>query len=396
MRKPWMKAVACSLLLASASSALRGGEGDGPRRPERFAIIFNRGYAGDHLPAEPAAFERLIRGIREAHFNTVLCKYEDWRARICKEHGVRIFVDLLAPGHHVYKEVDGARKLCESLRGDDVVYAYHIWSDNIGETYPGRSRDAKNVREWDPTHPVYVGTYRMSRVERVEGLDLLGYYDFHWSRGGHWGNLSKAWGVAKAKDALFLRYCDAAPGRVGVGNSDRVGYTIATSIPFGLKGYLFHYAGGVVDDATGALDALGRDLQAVNARFAAIGEEILALGNPTAVYSTPVTRTEKDRPVDGDPVVPGGLAPLPADHWFRVAGGEVVLGLFEGPEGSHVLAVASQDAHAPQTVALEFASPVRIRLFDRARKRWSPSGSAREEVSFRVEEGATELVRIER
>lgn len=374
-----------------------GAEGESEhRRPDRFAIIFNRGYAGDHLPSDPAPFERLIRGIREAHFTTVLCKYEDWRARICKKYDVQIFVDLLAPGHHVYKEVESARKLCESLRGDDVVYGYHIWSDNIGETYAGRSRDAKNVRRWDPTHPVYVGTYRMSRVQRVDGLDLLGYYDFHWARGGHWTNLSKASAVAKAKDALFLRYCDGAPGRIGAGNMNRVGYTIATSIPFGLKGYLFHYTGGVVDEQSGALDSLGKDLQAVNARFAAVSEQIIALGNPTAVYSTPVTRTEKDRPVEGDSLVPGGLTPLPSDHWFQVTGGEVVLGLFEGPKGAEVLAIASHNAYAPQTVTLEFSSPVRIRLFDRARKRWTPPKSIRETMSFPVEEYATELVRIER
>ena len=60
------------------------------RSPDRFAIIFNMGYAGDHLPKDKAGFERLIRAIKSAHFNVVLCKWEDWRAKICKKHNVQI------------------------------------------------------------------------------------------------------------------------------------------------------------------------------------------------------------------------------------------------------------------------------------------------------------------
>ena len=367
------------------------------RRPERFAIIFNRGYAGDHLPKDPASFTKLIRALKQAHFNTILCKYEPWRAAICRKYGIQIFVDLLVPEHHVYKNVAGAQKLCESLRGNDVVYGYHLWSDNIGNTYPGRSRDVKNVHTWDPTHPAYVGTYRMSRVNRVDGLDLLGYYDFHWRRGGHWGHVSKASSVARGKNAFFLRYCDAAPGRVGMGNVNRAGYTMATSIPFGLKGYLFHYGGGVVDKKTGRLDALGKDLESVNARFSAIGEELMAIGNPTAVYSTPITTSEKNRPIEGAPAVPGGLAPIPEDHWFRVTGGEVLFGLFKDPKDHDVAAFATHNPYQSPIVTLEFATRVKaVSFFDRKRKRWTKLKLVKNKVSFPVEEYATELVRFER
>ncbi len=70
------------LLLARSPTSLSGEEDENARRPERFAIIFNMGYAGDHLPRDPASFEKLVRGIRKAHFNTILCKYEIWRGRI--------------------------------------------------------------------------------------------------------------------------------------------------------------------------------------------------------------------------------------------------------------------------------------------------------------------------
>jgi len=246
-------------------------------------------------------------------------------------------------------------------------------------------------------HPAYVGSYRMGGVAGVAGTDLFGYYDFHWKRGGHWEHLAAASNLARERGSRFLRYCDAAPGRVGAGNPNRVGYTIATSIPFGLKGYLFHYAGGVIDAKTGGLDALGRDLMAVNARFAAIGEEVMALGNPEAVYSTPITRTAKDDPVDGAPVMPGSLVAVPEDHPFTIVRGEVLLGVFEDPKGREVLALASHNAYKAQDVTVKFKErPKTVSAFDHARRKWTSLRATAEGVSFRVDEAATSLLRIER
>ena len=210
------------------------------RRPKSFAIIFNYGYGSDQFPKDIEAFEKVAQVAKSANFNVLLCKYDSARAQVCKKLGLKIMVDLLVNDHHVYKNVESAKKLCESLRGNEVVFGYHLWSDNIGSTYSGRSRDVRNVQSWDDSHPCYVGSYRMSRVSRVENLDLLGYYDFHWKRGGHWGNLTKASRSATSKNARFFRYCEACPGRIGVGNYNRALYTISTSVAFGLKGYLFH------------------------------------------------------------------------------------------------------------------------------------------------------------
>ena len=360
-----------AMLLTIAASTIRADDDAAKRRPTRFAIIFNMGYAGDRLPREPPSFERLVVGIKKAHFNVVLCRYEPWRAKICEKHDVQILVDLLAPGHHVYKEVDGARQLCESLRNHPIVYGYHLWSDNISSTYPGRTRDVNNVHRWDPTHAAYVDTYRMSQVDRVEGLDLLGYYDFHWKRGRHWGNVAKASRVATGKNARFLRYIDAAPGRVGAGNPNRVAYTIATSIPFGLKGYLFHHGGGVVDPRTGALDALGKDLQEVNAAFASIGDELMEIGNPTAVYSTEVTISAKDHTTGTKPDIPGGLAGIPADHYLQVKRGEVLLGVFPTGKKRDIIALASHNAYRPQNLVLEPGAAVKkASSFDRGARVW--------------------------
>ena len=388
--------VLIAILVTSTSAVGQNDTAAEARRPDRFAMIFNMGYAGDHLPKTPKEFERLIVGIKKAHFNVVLCQYTDWRAKICKKHGVQIFVDLLTPDHHIYKNVEGSKKLCESLRKNSVVWGYHLWSDRIGNTYPGRSRDVKNVHAWDPNHAVYVGTYQMSRVSRVEGADAFGYYDFHWKRGGHWRHLQKAFGNAKSKRLPFLRYCDPSPGQIGKGNPNRVAYTIATSIPFGLKGYLFHYRGGVVNQKTGELDALGRDLQKVNAAFASVGPALIEAGAPLAVYSTKTTKTEKDRPTGQDPAIPGGIAAVPEDHVFGITSGEVLVGMFEDAKKRTIAAFTSHNAYQPQEVILAFRSKVkRVSVLDRRTRKWKSLRMKKNRTGLRVAVSAVELVRFE-
>src|SRR5688500_9889103 len=96
----WLMTVSlsASFLLSSASA-----QDKDKRQPKRFAIIFNKGYAGDPMPKDPGEFEKLVKTIKQAHFNVILCAYDEKRAAICKKHDVQIFVDLLVPDHHVYK-----------------------------------------------------------------------------------------------------------------------------------------------------------------------------------------------------------------------------------------------------------------------------------------------------
>lgn len=385
-----------SVCLAFLPAAVGAQEDGGGRSPQRFAIIFNRGYAGDHLPGNPAEFEKLVVALKGAHFNVILGAYRPERARICRKHEMQFFVDLLVPEHHVYKNVKACRKLCTSLRGDPAIYGYHLWSDNIGGTGPGRSRDAANVRQWDPTHPAYVGCYRMSKMSSVAGMDLFGYYDFHWTRGGHWGNLARAFNLAKDRGIGFLRYDAANPGLVGKGNPNRAAYTIATSIPFGLKGYTYHYAGGVVKPGTWTLDLLGEDLKKVNARFAQVGPELMQLSLPTAVYSAAISRTAKNDPLPAA-MVPGGLAPVPDDHWFRLESGEVLVGVAQDREKRAVLMLANHNPYQSQKVTLAFSRPPHaVEFFDRSQGRWTPLRVEDGRVRCMVEDYGVELVRVRR
>ncbi len=370
---------------------------DTKRQPKPFAIIYNHGYAGDNLPTDKDEFEALVKSAKSAHFNVILCQYEPWRAEICKKHGMLIFVDLLTPKHHVYKAPDDAKELCESLKDNDVVYGYHLWSDNITDaTLAGRTRDVKNVHEWDPNHTAYIGTTNMNRINRVEGMDIFGYYDFHWKRGGHWNHLSKAMATAQAKKIGFLRYDDATSGVVGKGNVNRVGYTFATSVPFGLKGIFYHYAGGVTDKKTFALDALGEDLKKVNTRFAAVGGELMKIGVPSAVFSTPITKNEKNDPVT-PAAVPAGLNAIPKDHWFQITSGEVLVGTFADEKKRDVLVFACHNPYESQDVKLFIDAGVKdVEFFDRTAKKWVTLKLGNKTTAFKVEDHGVELVRVTR
>lgn len=396
-----------SLLLAALAATVTARAEDGAsektrRRPKEFAIIFNMGYAGDHLPEDAEDFEKLILACQAAHYNVVLGKYTDRRAEICRKHGLKIMVDLLVAEHHVYKNLDGAEALCRSLRDSDAVYAYHLWSDRVGGTVAGRSRDINNVHQWDPNHATYVGDYHARAIGALENPDLIGYYDFHWKRGGHFRHLHRAWEAARKANAPFLKYADGAPGQIGKGNYNRVLYTITTSIAFGLKGYTYHYAGhyaGGLDTNTWQWQALGEDLQRVNAEVAPLGPELMKIGLPTAVYSTPITKTAKDRPTGSEtPIVPPPeFKPIPADHWVSVARGEAILGVFKDGEGRDALFLVNHNCYQTQPMQLKFNVPVKsASRFDRRRAEWvdlAPSGGS---VDFEIPPAAGELIRVVR
>lgn len=391
-----------AVLLLAAPVSLRAADDARPaltdtqrkRQPQRFAIIFNKGYAGDHLPKDLGEFEKMIVAVKEANFNVILCPYDEKRLAICKKHDLQMFVDLLAPEHHVYRNVEACKKLCESLRDNPTVYGYHLWSDNIAGGAEGRSRDVKNVQEWDPTHPAYVGAYRMSKVGGVQGMDLFGYYDFHWKRGGHWKNLGSAFNVVKARQVGFFRYEHDNPGIIGQGNPNRVGYTMATSIPFGLRGYLFHYAGGILDKQM-HLDALGKDLQKVNTKFASVGPELMKLNFPTAVYSTPITTDAKNDKLPA-PSIPGGLPAVPKDAWFEVTAGEVLVGVCQDAAKNDVLILACHNPYQSQEVTLQLKGAKKAEFYDRAKGAWKPLTLANGQARMTVEDYVVGLVRVGR
>lgn len=387
--------IVSALIVITVTSPLSAQESVKPIRPSQFGIIFNAGYAGDNLPKDKENFEKLVLGLKKASFNVVWCKYTEERAAICKKHGMKIMVDLLVADHHVYRNVEGAKKLCSGLQKNDVVYGYHLWSDNFGRV-AGRNRDSKNVQEWDPTHPTYLGNRNGRQLEELVNPCLIGYYDFHWFRGGHWRHLDRARNAAKKTDSYFLRYCQSDPGRVGAGNYNRALYTISTSIPFGLKGYTYHYRGGTFNLNTGEPGALGKDVARVNAEYALIGDELLKIGNPTGVYSTPITKSAKDRPIE-KPAVPAELKPIPEDAWFQIKQGEVLVGVFQDKKKNDFLFLANHNSYQPQSAVVVLKKPAKsVSLFDRKKGEWTDLKVTKSTVTFEVPAAAGELIRVTR
>jgi hypothetical protein len=377
----------------SLTPALSADAAKDKRRPSDFGIICQMGYAGDHFPTEPEAFEKLLLSVKSAHYNTILCRHTPWREALCKKHGIKIMVDLLAGDHHVYKSPAGAEKLCTSLRNSESIYAYHLWSDRMGGTVKGRNRDLANVQKWDPNHATYVGDYNAKEISGLSNPDLVGYYDFHWKRGGHWRHLLRAREVARKTDSYFLKYADGAPGKVGVGNYNRVLYTISMSVACGLKGYTFHHTGSEIDKSTWEWKPLGEDLSRVNAMIAPLGPELMKLGNPVALYSTPITMTAKNRPTGTDPAVPAEFKSVPADSTLKVLAGEAVIGVYQDPKGREALLLANHNSYEPQMMELQFEKKVvGVAMFDRREKTWKRLPLREGTVSFEIPPAAVELL----
>lgn len=387
-------------VLAAGQTALGYDPAD-PRTPDMYAIIFLAGYAGDHLPQEPEKFEAVVRTCKEAGFNTILTKYTDERSEILRKHDMKFMVDLLVPGHHIYKDLEAVEALGRHLQNNDVIYAYHLWSDRVGAQIAGRSRDIANMRKWDPNHPAYVGDYTADSIGGLEKPDLIGFYDFHWKRGGFYRHLQRALAAAKKHDVPFLKYAHADPGRPGIGNYNRVMYTISQSTVFGLRGYMYHYPdASLLDLNTATLGVVGQDCARVNKEIAPLGPELMKIGNPIAVYSTPISRTAKNDPVE-PPAVPGELTPIPGDFWVQVTSGELLIGDYVyGAKygGTQAVLVANHNAYEPQTDAKlrPAAGFTKISLFDRAAGAWKPLPLRDGEVTFTVPPAGIEMLKFEK
>ncbi len=379
------------------ATAVRAGEEE--RRPRDFAVVFTFGYSDDGMPQEPERFEALMKQVAAANFNTVLCNYSELKHRIIKKHGLKMMVNLLWGDHHVYKNPEGAEKLARSLAGDQSIWGYHLFSDTNSKTAAGRDRDISNVHGWDPTHPTFVGFHRTSGMSRLKNPDVLAYYDFHWNRGPeqNFPHLLAYARQSKARDAFFYRWLRVPPNTIRAsGTYLRSKYTAFTSIACGLKGILWFIGQDYMDRRSWPwkFNPHGLEIVKINATLAALGPELMKLSHE-GVVSTETTKTLKDRDKGNEPPVPGGLPPIPEDHWFRFESGEAVVGMFRDGEGRDALFIANHNTYAPHDVALRFASGVTsVERFDRKARRWRSVEPG--PVRFKLDAAEGELIRLRR
>jgi hypothetical protein len=277
---------------------------------------------------------------------------------------------------------------------------YHLWSDKIGGTGEGRIRDINTCNNWDPTHPAYAATYKNEEMAAVAKADIFGWYDFHWKRSGwnrHFNALQTALPLARQNDAVFYSLVSTDSGLPGKGNFNRSLWSVNQGIAFGMKGVLWFIGLRQMDKATGEWTEIGRDINRVNAQVMPLKDELLKLGNPTAVYATPITKDANDRDVSGGPTMLGELVgnAFPTDFWIQPAAGEFTLGVFRGDAGHAAAYVANFNAYAAQEVALRLAKPVRVTIFDRVAKAWKPLPVTDGQVRFRLGPAEGELLRWE-
>jgi hypothetical protein len=385
---------------APADPAAAAAEKQRCPRPGEFASVFSFGYGGDTMPKDDARFDELLRKIKDAGFNVVHCTYTDKRLESCRKHGVKMMVDFLADEHHVYKSADQAKALAQRLRGSPDVWGYNIWNESFGKTGPGRQRDILAVRSWDPTHPAYCGTYRTYGLRHLACADVMGYYDYHWKRGPHYHfpHLLTYCKAAHDNNSIVYRWVEAAPGQPG--NVTRSLYTANTSIACGLKGLLWFLATGLMDKDTLQWTPAGQAIAQVHREIMPLKAEIMKIHLPSAVCSTPITRTANNEalPDARNEMMPPGLENngFPKDFAVQPAGGEFVLGAFKDDQGRDAFFLANHNAYATQEAGLKFTRPVKVSLFDRTKRQWAPMTVTDQTVRLTLQPGGGELLRLEK
>lgn len=366
-------------------------------RPKELALVFSFGYAGDHMPKDDAAFAELLTLIKKGGFNVVHCTYTDKRLELCQKAGIKMMVDLLAEEHHVYKSPDKAKAVCEKLRNHPDVWGYNIWNDPMGKSGPGRRRDINSVRAWDPTHPAYCGTYRTIGMNHLVNADVLGYYDFHWKRGPqyHFPHLLSYWKWARERDAWYYSWLSCESGNAGKGNFNRSLYSANTALACGQRGILWFLATDLMNRKTFEWTLAGNDIIKVNLAVLPLAKEMPTLGLPSAIYSTPITRTMNNDPVDKKDMMPAGLENhrFPKDFWAQPVEGEFVLGVYSDAEKRDAIFLANHNAYAESKVALKVDRPA-AQWFNRQTTAWQPLEVRDGVVRLTLEPGGGELVRF--
>jgi len=374
-----------------------------PAPPKEFAVVLSPGYGTiDHFSSDPKVFENLLINMKKTGFNTIHCVYRPWRIPLCRKHGVKMMVDILAWKDDVKLDIRRPKQrpdveaMCRKLRGEEGVWGYNLWNEKLPFFgYP----DKKNIdqyiamiKAWDPTHPIWLGTYRVSYANAPkEKPGIHAYYDYHWQRGFMWHFADLQW---------YMGHCRNMDGHIGRwilgSNYNLNSYTLNTSIPFGLKVCIW-FIGGPFDKA-GNIDTKHRFYH-----FVRIGQErkalypdLMKIGRPTAVYSTPTVKSESNKDKKKD--VPWRLPPFPKEHWLQVRTGEALLGFFKYPNGDDAVYVANHNAYAPQEMTLVLTqksdAKATVELLDRKTGKWRRLKSTGAAVSFTLGAAGGELLRI--
>ena len=375
-----------------------------PAVPKEFAFTFSMPYGqADEFPWEPEEFDRMLGLLKSAGYNTVHCPYTDWRHELFKKHKMRMMVDVLAWKPPVEADIRDpgqrpkVKEMCEKIKGSDAIWGYNLWNERLDWCGSFENLDAwiRMLRTWDPTHPVWVGTYRYLYSEHFPtNPGVHGWYDYHWARGMGWNfkMLNFYRGIAEKRKGTMGKW-------LLIHDYNRNLYTLNTSIAHGVKTVLWFIGGPYAPrepDKTkrwgedNHLVRIGRHMQPL---YGLIGE----MGLPMAVYSTSTRRTEAN--LDKVEGMPADTAAFPEDHWLQIKQGEVVCGFFKLPDNSEIVWVANHNAYAWQGVVAairqEKDTELIVSMFDRQKHEWVKYGAA-DDFNFPVPPADACVLRFER
>lgn len=358
--------------------------------PDRFTVCFFLGYVTDNLPTNPAVFESLVTNLAASGFTVVHGTYADWRVEACRRHGLRFMIDMVTPELDFRKDPSKAEALCRKLRGDPAVWGYALWyADNCNAQF---NPVLEKFRAWDSTHPCFVGAKYCAGIEELTvNPGVLAWEDLDWyePQQRHFTDLMKMFRCNRKLGAQTGRW-------IVMAGKDKDRYTINQSIAAGLKNLMW-FIGGPWDrkNETWVPDHYTLDL---NRELRPMHAELMTIGQPLAVYSTPVSCTASNTPTPKR--IPEALVPVPADFWLGVDRGEALLGIYRCADGADAVYAANHNAFAAQDMAMTLkpgkdrAMP-NVRIFDVAAGDWRPLERRDGTIGFTLPPGGGALLRFD-
>ena len=418
--------------------------------PKEFALVLSFGYVQDHCPTDPQMFEYMVKNMARTGINTLHCVYTDWRHDICKQYGVRMLIDLshapydlkracicqgpwvdvaedwasieaeLSQAHdqaeqspdettkaerqkalaalelkRAWKIRNNVREIARKVRGSDGVWGYGLWYDN-GTNGRFLNAGIDDLRQWDPSHVTFVGSYRYRGLDTV-GINpgCYGWYDFHWTRGiqWHYSGIHALWAICQVRQAIPGRYAGYGPSDNAEQRHLQNMYTANQTIAAGGK-MLMWFIGGPIEGGGGEWRD-EHDLVLIASELRHLYRELMKIGIPNAIYSTTVTRTHDNNPVD-PPIVPNSFTAFPAEYPVRPIRGEAMCGFFTYRDGTKALFVANHNAYASQEMAVQFTRDAEycVELLDRESGEWKKLDVKDNVVTFELDPGGGELLRV--
>ena len=378
------------------------------RELDEFLVTFTFGWGGDDMwPSNQTKAAQLAQEVAGANFTTVLANYEPWKLELFRQHGLKFMINMYGDAaYDMGSNPSAALALAQTLTNDPDLWGYCINWDLTGPSdTSAASTQIDQLHSADPNHPVVAGSkwYAWPYTSYLQNPDVLSFYYYIWTR-DYKQNFSHLyyWRLkAQEKGVPLLRMMWVPSGITYEGHLARDGYTLYTSLAYGVKGAHWFIGEYMINPDTLQWTVAGEAIKVLNANLSVLGPEVMDLTS-MAVLSTPTTLCAKGRPKDpGEPDIPDGLSAIPADHWMQVTAGEVVLGMFDDDTGDDIMMVVNHRAYDAQDVVLEFAEPLEwLKVFNQDTGAWEKQtvdiAGDRQAFGFLLGGGYGELMRAER